>query len=250
MIRTSGIGSSRNLYTLMQGVIGNTYTKLCQSTTSAVQRVSKARFINRLANEFSSLTRFQKLCICAIAAFYLMQVAVAITAIAIHFFKKFHSQTIGSRATPNVRSESSSRGQAAPVPARNTGPSAVTQFSAEKIIIDPVGIRNDPVAILRQLRGVLSLKKPFTFPQVKYIECGQVQAGLDYGGIRRDFVTRLLIELFNSKNSINVEAGKGQAFVPASNSPELLPVLSYLIAYCVESNNKPGPIFQTISLSF
>lgn len=114
--------------------------------------------------------------------------------------------------------------------------STTVQFSGLKIEIEKFAAQ--PVTLLLLLGEYLLKNKPF--PNIYYFENGIPNQAIDVGGVRRDFVTKLCLTLFNElKMEDNFPlAAKGDERAYRS--------LGCLLAHCYQENSfyKTGPLFD------
>lgn len=114
----------------------------------------------------------------------------------------------------------------------------VTALPFTTLDIDIEKFATEPAQLLLLLGEHLLQGNPF--PNVYYFEKGVRNEAIDYGGVRRDFVTKLCLNLFN-------QLKKNENFPAASDGDEkAYRSLGCLLALCYPSysNYKTGPLFD------
>jgi len=105
-------------------------------------------------------------------------------------------------------------------------------FAKFEVDVDKIAI--DPKYYLLQL-GKNYLLKRQTFPNVYYFHQGEPSLGIDIGGLRRDFITRLFENLFKGSKettTINLDANKLYPVIETSEDAEGCRTIGSLFALC------------------
>lgn len=107
--------------------------------------------------------------------------------------------------------------------------------------IDLEKFATQPAALLQLLGDELLVNKPF--PNIYYFEKGVRNEAIDCGGVRRDFVTKLCLNLFNEKG---LKLDENFPSARSDSEEKAFRSLGALLAQCYpeSSDFKTGPLFD------
>lgn len=115
--------------------------------------------------------------------------------------------------------------------------------------VDIIEFKRNPKKFVLLLANFLLKNQPF--PSVQYFENGELNEAVDVGGLRRDFVTRILEYIFNCKtllqdaSHLSLDDG-WPAIVAGKNEERCYETLGRLMGICTLSYSqlKTGPCFK------
>lgn len=122
-----------------------------------------------------------------------------------------------------------------------------SSFVFNKMIIDTAEIDSNPKKIILELGAFLLHKHPF--PHVYYITEGTLSQAIDMGGVKRDFISRLISSLFCQKQPNNHKLAldhEGYPLLKTKEDIDCFRTVGRLLALCypAPSSFKIGPRFS------
>ncbi len=121
-----------------------------------------------------------------------------------------------------------------------------TQSTILEVDIDEIS--SNPKKYLDKLGNYLQYKS--SFPEVSYFKGKEPLEGVDEGGLRRDFVTRLVKNIYSvsEENFLKYKEGPNQGVLPLKDDRKCLRTLGRLFALCAQegSSFKIGPVFDSL----